>query len=32
MVTLDKDERREKLEETFQSVRDDYVRILGLVE
>ncbi|KAG9018924.1 histone acetyltransferase 1 [Tulasnella sp. 427] len=29
---LDKGERIEKLEETFASVRDDYRRILGLVE
>ncbi|KAG8944860.1 histone acetyltransferase 1 [Tulasnella sp. 424] len=29
---LEKEERIEKLEETFASVRDDYRRILGLVE
>ncbi|KAG8958959.1 histone acetyltransferase 1 [Tulasnella sp. 408] len=29
---LEKEERIEKLEETFESVRDDYRRILGLVE
>lgn len=32
MSQLDKEERHEKLEETFVSVRDDYRRILGLVE
>ncbi|KAG8992236.1 histone acetyltransferase 1 [Tulasnella sp. JGI-2019a] len=32
MSQLDKQERHEKLEETFVSVRDDYRRILGLVE
>lgn len=31
MVTLDKEERIEKLEETFQNVKEDYHRILGLV-
>ncbi|KXN82637.1 Histone acetyltransferase type B catalytic subunit [Leucoagaricus sp. SymC.cos] len=31
LVQLDKQERLEKLEETFQSVCDDYARILGLL-
>ncbi len=31
LAQLDKDERLEKLEETFQSVREDYSRILALV-
>ncbi|KAK0193021.1 acyl-CoA N-acyltransferase [Armillaria mellea] len=31
LVQLEKDERLEKLEETFQSVREDYSRILALV-
>lgn len=30
-MQLEKDERLEKLEETFQSVREDYSRILALV-
>lgn len=32
LVTLEKDERREKLEETFQSVIEGYQGILGLLE
>ncbi|KAG8903331.1 histone acetyltransferase 1 [Tulasnella sp. 403] len=32
MSQLDREERIQKLEETFVSVRDDYRRILGLVE
>lgn len=32
MSQLEKQERLDKLEETFVSVRDDYQRILGLVE
>ncbi|KII89281.1 hypothetical protein PLICRDRAFT_109895 [Plicaturopsis crispa FD-325 SS-3] len=32
LVQLDKAERVEKLEETFQSVRADYLRILGMVK
>ncbi|THV07996.1 histone acetyltransferase type B catalytic subunit [Dendrothele bispora CBS 962.96] len=31
LAQLEKEERLEKLEETFQSVREDYERILGLV-
>ncbi|KAF5372875.1 hypothetical protein D9758_001551 [Tetrapyrgos nigripes] len=31
LAQLEKEERLEKLEETFQSVREDYTRILGLV-
>ncbi|KAL4065245.1 acyl-CoA N-acyltransferase [Scleroderma citrinum] len=31
LVQLDKEERLEKLEETFQSVREDYLRILTMV-
>jgi hypothetical protein len=31
LVQLDKRERLEKLEETFQTVCDDYARILGLL-
>ncbi|KAG7446149.1 uncharacterized protein BT62DRAFT_155548 [Guyanagaster necrorhizus] len=31
LAQLEKDERLEKLEETFQSVREDYSRILALV-
>jgi len=31
LVQLDKQERLKKLEETFQSVRDDYLRILGMI-
>uniref|UniRef100_A0A8H7Y2N6 Histone acetyltransferase type B catalytic subunit n=1 Tax=Psilocybe cubensis TaxID=181762 RepID=A0A8H7Y2N6_PSICU len=31
LAQLEKEERHEKLEETFQSVRDDYHRILALV-
>ena len=31
MAQLDKEERLEKLEETFQSVREDYLRILATV-
>jgi histone acetyltransferase 1 len=31
LVQLEKDERLEKLEETFRSVRDDYTRILGMI-
>ena len=32
LVQLDKQERFEKLEETFQNVCDDYARILGLLK
>lgn len=32
LVTLEKDERLEKLEETFQSVIEGYQGILGLLE
>ncbi|KAJ3568423.1 hypothetical protein NP233_g5719 [Leucocoprinus birnbaumii] len=32
LMQLDKQERLEKLEETFQSVCDDYARILGLLK
>ncbi|EJD53024.1 histone acetyltransferase type B catalytic subunit [Auricularia subglabra TFB-10046 SS5] len=32
LLQLDKDERLEKLEETFQNVREDYQRILTLVK
>ena len=32
LAQLEKDERLEKLEETFQSVVEDYRRILALVE
>ncbi|KAJ7063532.1 histone acetyltransferase type B catalytic subunit [Mycena amicta] len=31
LMQLDKEERLEKLEETFQGVRDDYMRILALL-
>lgn len=31
LVQLEKEERLEKLEEMFQSVREDYSRILGLI-
>lgn len=31
LVHLDKEERLEKLEETFQGVREDYLRIVGLL-
>jgi len=31
LVQLEKEERLEKLEETFQSVREDYSRILGMI-
>ncbi|KAI5987564.1 acyl-CoA N-acyltransferase [Pisolithus albus] len=31
LAQLEKEERLEKLEETFQSVRDDYLRILAMV-
>jgi len=31
LVQLEKEERLEKLEETFQSVREDYTRILAMV-
>jgi histone acetyltransferase 1 len=31
LIQLDKKERLEKLEETFQAVCDDYARILGLL-
>jgi histone acetyltransferase 1 len=31
LVQLDKRERLEKLEETFQSVREDYRRILAMI-
>jgi histone acetyltransferase 1 len=31
LVQLEKEERLEKLEETFQSVRGDYSRILGMM-
>lgn len=31
MVTLEKEEKLDKLEETFQNVKEDYHRILGLV-
>ncbi len=32
MSQLEKEERIEKLEETFTSVRDDYQRILAMVD
>lgn len=32
LIQLDKQERFEKLEETFQNVCDDYARILGLLK
>lgn len=31
LVQLEKEERLEKLEETFQSVREDYSRILAMI-
>jgi len=31
LVQLEKEERLEKLEETFQSVQEDYSRILGMI-
>ncbi|KAI0792801.1 histone acetyltransferase type B catalytic subunit [Abortiporus biennis] len=31
LMQLDKPERQQKLEETFQSVKDDYDRILGMI-
>jgi histone acetyltransferase 1 len=31
LVQLEKEERLEKLEETFQNVREDYSRILGMI-
>jgi histone acetyltransferase 1 len=31
LAQLEKQERLDKLEETFQSVRDDYMRILALL-
>jgi histone acetyltransferase 1 len=30
-MQLEKDERLEKLEETFQNVKEDYTRLLALV-
>ena len=30
-MQIDKEERYEKLEETFQTVRDDYVRLLAKI-
>lgn len=30
-MQLEKEERLEKLEETFQSVREDYARILAMI-
>lgn len=32
LAQLDKKERQEKLEETFQSVKEDYHRILAMVQ
>lgn len=31
LAQLEKQERLDKLEETFQSVREDYLRILALI-
>ena len=31
-MQLDKQERQQKLEETFQSVREDYLRILKMAK
>jgi hypothetical protein len=31
LVQLEKEERLEKLEETFQIVREDYIRILSMI-
>jgi len=32
LAQLDKQERLEKLEETFQSLREDYLRILAMIK
>lgn len=32
LVQLEKEERLEKLEETFQSVKEDYSRILAMIK